>query len=152
LVHRWYVASFSGDRPTGVEPFDAFLARVEFGSKPLPNAQHELDTVRLSKLLSSAIDAVQRHVVTDRDQYRAAMGPKLNSELDRLSMLEGRQLSFLEDKYEGKLDTRSVHRRTQGERRVRTLFRDYEAWIKDAMTTADEPFFQVIAALVGSSK
>ena len=152
LVHRWYVARFSGTRLTGVDAFEDFLAATGLGKKRLPNAQHELELDRLSQLLSPAIDAVQRRVITDRDRFRAELGPKLNTELDRLMMLEGRQMAFLSDKYEGKTDARSVHRRTQGERRVSKLFRDYESWIKDAMTTADEPFFQVIAALVGGGQ
>jgi ERCC4-related helicase len=152
LVHRWYVVRFSGDRLTGVDSFENFLAQTGLGRRPLPNAKEDIDADRLARLLSPAIDAVQRRVVTDRDRFRAEIGPKLNDELERLSRLEGRQLSFLEDKYAGKTDSRSTHRRTQGERRVRNLFRDYQAWIKDAMTTADQPFFQVIAALVGGGR
>ena len=152
LVHRWYVARFTDDRPAGVTPFEEFLTSSGLGKHPLPNAQEDVDIPRLSQLLPPAIAAVERRVVTDRDRFRAEIGPRLNDELDRLARLQGRQLSFLHESFEGKTDARSAHRREQRERRVRNLFRDYENWIKDAMTTADRPFFQVVGVLVGGAR
>lgn len=150
LVHRWYVARFSKGRISGVETFEEFLAATRLGLEDLPNSGEEVDEEALAALLSPAIDAVERHVLTDRDRYRAEIGPKLNLELDRLERLQNRQLDFLDHLFEGKTDTRSTHKHEQRERRVKNLFRDYQAWIKDAMTTAEQPFFQVIAALVGA--
>jgi hypothetical protein len=48
-------------------------------------------------------------------------------------------------------DAQAGHKKGQEERRVKNLFRDYQHWIKDVMTTADEPFLQVVAALVGGA-
>ena len=79
------------------------------------------------------------------------VGPRLNDELDRLARLQSRQLDFIDELFHDKRDARSIHRRGQKERRVRNLFRDYEEWIRDAMTTADEPFLQVVAVLVGGA-
>ncbi len=149
LVHRWYVVRFEGDHPAGVEPFEVFLDATRLGREPLPNAGEAVDLGRLSRLLPAAIEAVERRVLTDRDAFRAAKGPELNDELDRLARLEGRQLDFIAETFQGKRDARSSHRREQQERRVRILFRDYQDWIRDAMTTADDPFLQVVAVLVG---
>ncbi len=152
LVHRWYVARFSGTVPVGVESFVDYAAQIKLGDNRLPNAGRKIELTRLQKLLSPAIDAVTRRVSSDRDQYRAKLGPRLNEELDRLASLRGQQLEFLSDKFEGKTDAPSVHRKIQEERRVNNLFSDYETWIKEAMTVADQPFFQVVAVMVGGTK
>ena len=149
LVHRWYAARFAGDRLYRIEPFDDLLAETGLGTKPLPNDKAEVDTERLGRLLAQAIEAVQRRVVNDRDRFRAEIGPRLNDELERLGRLEQRQLDYLQRRYAHTTDARSKHRRAQRERRVRNLFSDYQRWMTEAMTTADQPFLQVVAVLVG---
>ncbi len=32
---------------------------------------------------------------------------------------------------------------------MRNLFHDYKEWIHDAMTTAEEPFLEIVAVLIG---
>jgi ERCC4-related helicase len=149
LVHRWYVARFEGNVPLGVDDFESFIEACELGRQPLPNAGEEIDQERLSRLLPPAIEAVERRVITDRDSFRAQIGPKLNSQRERLTRLEVRQLEYLAKKYAGKTDARSLHLRSTQERHVRKLFQDYQHWIEDAMTIADKPFLQVVAVLVG---
>lgn len=152
LVHRWYVARFEHARPAGVETFEAFLETSRLGREPLPNAGEPVDEERLSSLLAPAIDAVKRRVLTDRDRFRAEIGPKLNDELERLERLQGRQLEYIDEQFHDRQDTLSTHLRNAKERRVRNLFREYEKWIEDAMTTAEQPFLQVVAVLVGGPR
>jgi len=151
LVHRWYVARFERGQFTGVEPFEDFLAVTGLGRTPLPNDASPVDEEALARLLPPAIEAVERRVLTDRDRFRAELGPRLNEELERLDRLRGRQLSFIEERFSDQADPRSTHRRQQEERRVRNLFHDYQQWIREAMTTADKPFLQVVAVLVGAA-
>lgn len=150
LVHRWYVARFHGRRLDGVEPFDAFLAHSEFGREALPNAEEAVDTERLSELLAPAIDAVKRRVLTDRDRFRADLGSQLNDALDRLEQLQGRQLDFIDQLFANRADALAAQRRSSREHQVRELFRRFETSIRETLTTADEPFLQVVAVLVGS--
>jgi len=150
LVHRWYAALFRAGRPEGVEPFEAFLEATRLGREPLPNDGELVDVEALKALLGPAIEAVRRRVLTDRDRFRAGLGPKLNDELDRLARLQGRQLDFIDQLFEGREDALAEQRRGAKERRVRSLFGHYENWIREAMTTADEPFLQVVAVLVGA--
>ncbi len=96
-----------------------------------------------------AFDSIAVQGTLSYDCSIASKGPELNDEFDRLARLEGRQLDFIDEIFSGRRDARSIHRREQRERRVRNLFRDYQEWIRDAMTTADEPFLQVVAVLVG---
>ena len=151
LVHRWYVARFARGQFTEVEPFEAFLTASGLGRASIPNDGSAVDEQALARLLPAAIEAVERRVLTDRDQFRAALGPRLNEELERLDRLRGRQLTFIEERFGGQADPRSTHRRRQELRRVRNLFDDYQVWIREAMTTADKPFLQVVAVLVGTA-
>ena len=149
LVHRWYAARFESGHPTGVEDFGDLLATTRLGREPLPNAGEEVDRSSLERLLPPAVEAVKRRVLADRDRFRADTRPRLNDQLERLERLQGRQLAFIDERFDDRRDTRSGHRREQKERWVRNLFRNYQQWIEDAMTTADDPFLQVVAVLVG---
>ena len=148
LVHRWYGVCFADSRLRGIEPFETLLAATGLGQSALPNPSGAPDVDRLARLLAPAITAVVRQVCVDRDGFRAEQKPRLSQELDRLAGLQDRQLKFLDDCFEGRTDSRSTHRRAADERRVRSLFRDYQEWIEDAMTTADQPFLQVVAVFV----
>ena len=152
IVHRWYVARFEGNQPVGVESFEEFLEATRLGRDPLPNSGEEVDEELLGRLLPKAIEAVERRVLTDRDRFRAEIGPKLNDELDRLARLQGAQLDFIDEFFEDKRDARAQHMRSQRERHVRNLFADYKEWIQNAMTIADTPFLQVVAVLVGGAR
>jgi hypothetical protein len=152
LVHRWYVARFTDYHLAGVDSFDAFLESSRLGRTPLPNAGEPVDEQGLTDLLPTAVDAVKDRVVGDRDQFRAEIGPRLESELERLARLQDAQMDFIELLYQDRGDARSTHQRQQRERQVRNLFTDYKRWIQDAMTTADEPFLQVVAVLVGGAR
>jgi superfamily II DNA or RNA helicase len=151
LVHRWYAVHFRGDRFDRVEPFPDLLGRIRLGREPLPNAGEEVDIAALAVLLPKAVDAVKRRLDADRDQFRATLGPQLNEELERLERLEGRQLEAMGAMFAHRADLQAAQQRTHQERRIKSLFQDHQRWIKDAMTTADEPFLQVVAALVGGA-
>ncbi len=151
LVHRWYVARFRTGRPEGVERFAAFLDATDLGRQPLPNyvPDDDSDAEALQQLLPDALEAVERHVIADRDRFRADVLPQLNEELERLQRLEGRQLDLIDQLFAQRRDPLATQRRAKRERRVRTLFERYETWIQETMTTADTPFLQVIAAFTG---
>lgn len=151
LVHRWYAVRFERGHFNETESFDDFLARTGFGRSPIPNAAEEVDLDALGALLGPAIEAVERRVEVEKAEFAAEKGRMLNEEMERLQRLESRQLIVLERRYEDKTDEASKHRRAQEERRIRALFRDYQAWVKDAMTAGDKPFLQVVAVLVGEA-
>lgn len=152
LVHRWYVVHFAGRVLQEVEAFADFLASTRLGREPLPNAGEAVDLAKLESLLAPAVEATRRRVVADRDRFRAESGPKLADQLDKLDRLRGRQLDFIGEKFAGRSDAFAGQRRSKEERRVRQLFAEYQEWIRDAMTTADAPFLQVVAVLVGDSR
>jgi superfamily II DNA or RNA helicase len=152
LVHRWYAVHFEGMRFEEVQSFEDFLAATKFGRTALPNAQAPIDLEDLQALRAPAVAAVARRLEADRDAFRGELGPKLNTELERLQRLEARQLQHIEVQFAARRDVGAEHKRSQQERRVKSLFADYQTWMKDAMTVADKPFLQIIAALVGGAK
>lgn len=149
LVHRWYVARFQDQRPQGVETFEDVVNTLGLGRQPLPNDGHPVDQEWLESLRAPAIQAVERRVINDRDGFRAEMGPKLTTELERLEELQGRQLDFIDRHFRDRQDPLATHKREGRERKVHDLFQRYEHWIRESMTTAEKPFLQIVAVLVG---
>lgn len=151
LVHRWYAVHFRDRAFERVEPFEDLLDATQLGRNVLPNAGEDLPLEALSALLPQAVETVRRRIEGDRDTFRAQTKPRLVEELERLERLQSRQLDFLDTLFADRRDTAAAQKREQRERKVRNLFRDYQQWMKDAMTTADEPFLQVVAVLVGGA-
>jgi ERCC4-related helicase len=148
VVHRWYVACFKQAALQRVEPFQSFLERAKLATTPLPNAGEEVDTVALQALLPEAIEAVTQKLAKDRDAFRACTDPRLAEELDRLGVLQKRQLEFAETLMGERQDTVATSKREAERRRIERIFRAHQRWVQDTMTIADQPFVQVIAALL----
>ena len=151
LVHRWYASRFEDSELKRVEPFEALLEATRLGREPLPNRGDAVDTDALATLLPAAIDAIHQRVRADLDGFRKQLEPRLDEEIDRLARLEEAQLGFIQSQFADRKDSRADRQRQARERRVRRLFSDYVDWFNDSMTTADEPFLQVIAVLVGAA-
>lgn len=152
LVHRWYAVRFEGAAFDRVQTLEDFLAETKLGRTPLPNAGEAVDLDALADLRAQAVAAAARRLEADRDAFRGELRPKLNTELERLQRLEARKLDHVETKFAERKDVGAKHLREQAQRQVRSLFSDYQQWMKDAMTVADKPFLQIIAALVGGAK
>lgn len=150
LVQRWYAARFTGERFTGLEPFEDFLEETRAGRQTIPNDAGPVDLERLQGLLPDAVEEVRRRVLVDRDRFRAETGAQRTDELARLHRLRGRQLSFLDESYENRRDAGARRAHDRKARRIVELFRAHEEWIESALTTADEPFLEVVAVLVGA--
>ena len=151
LVHRWYAACFQGDTLDRVEPFAEVIRRADLGGAPLPNASEPVDQDALKALLPTAVEAVGKTLAADRDAFRARLEPRLKQEQQRLMQLQDRQLDFLDHLFEDRHDTLAVGKKETRQARVKRTFREHKEWVEDAMTTADEPFLQVISVLVRSA-
>lgn len=152
LVHRWYAVAFEGAQKPSVEAFSEFLERVPLSSTPLPNRKEELPTEELKKRLAPAIDAVAKELKNDRKAFVKRTRPKLDEELERLATLEQRRLAFIDGRFEGRTGKRAEEERGQRRRRAKGVFKQHQEWIEDAMTLGDEPFFEVVAVLVGGAR
>ncbi len=151
LVHRWYVARFSGDhldnRLDKVEPFTSFLTQTGFGSRDLPNPGTPAPVEDLQRLLPVAVEAVSRQLAEDRQAYIDSTAPRLQSERARLERLKARQLDFAELIYGNRTDSIAEQERDRRRRQVERLFLEHERWVEDAMAIGATPFIQVIAAI-----
>lgn len=152
LVHRWYVASFAGDKLGDVEPFAAFIERTQLGRKKLPNRKEALPLDELKGRLGPAIKAVGKKLDADRKAFVSRTKGKLDSELKRLLELEQRRLGFIEGQFEKRTGKRADEEKDFLQRQAKGLFRQHQEWIEDAMTPGTEPFFEVVAVLVGGAR
>jgi len=151
LVHRWYAARFQGSSLDRIEPFPDFAAACGLGRQPLPNAGEAVDTDALAAQLPAAVDAVRARLLEDRRHFEARLAPRLAEELARLEALQPRQLEFVALRYAGRADRRAQESRDREQRNVQTMFREHQRWVRESMSMAEEPFLQVVAALVGNA-
>ncbi|MFC1482224.1 helicase-related protein [Myxococcota bacterium] len=147
LVHRWYVVRFQGHRLDCLQPFTEFLAETGFGSDDLPNPGTRVAVDTLRDLLPVAVEAVSKQLDQDRQAFIDCTAPRLKAEQERLDRLKGRQLDFADLIYGNRTDSIAEQERDKRRRLVGRLFREHQRWVEDAMTTAETPFIQVIAAL-----
>jgi hypothetical protein len=152
LVHRWYAASFTGKKLAGVEPFEGLVERVELGRKTLPNAKEDVGVEALAGLLGPAIDAVGKQLDKERRRFEKRTRPKLDAELERLAQLERRRMAFIDEQFAKRTGKRAEEEKEQRRRQAKGLFERYRAWADQAMTPSEEPFFEVVAVLVGGAR
>ena len=150
LVHRWYVAIFRDLEPVDVEDLGSFLERTGLSGRGMPNREDlQLDMGALRALLPRAVQIVSDHIGLDRAAFERKTRARLDAELARLDRLLQRQHAWIRDKYG--IDPRKAQQRDAHSRRVNKLFSSYQRWAKEAMTTAESPFLQVIAVLCHAS-
>ena len=150
LVHRWYAVSFDKGALRGIERFEAFLKRTDFGRQRLPNTQEVVDISALKPQLTEAVEKVSEQLRVDRQAFIDATSPRLQEEKSRLERLRARQLDFAALLYGGRSDAKAETERDKRRRRVERIFADHERWVEDAMTVGSTPFIQVIAVLTAA--
>ena len=73
--------------------------------------------------------------------------PKLDVEVDRLGLLEQRQLAHLDLVYEGKTGARAEHEKGKARRAIEATFEEFIEWVTDSLNTEALPFVQVVAVI-----
>ena len=83
-----------------------------------------------------------------QSQWQKEQAPLLESQLENLSGLRGRQEQQLEMKLKDSKEIEGVIRNKR-ERRMKQIddaFKSYESWVRDTMTIEPSPWLQIIAA------
>jgi hypothetical protein len=124
------------------------LAKTRLSRSDLPNQklisteQKDAATSLLQTAVTDAKGVLARHF----KEYIDAINPKIDAEVDKLTELEGRhkdyQLSLFEDE----------RRKSEKERMVEKLFKDFVSWVKDTLEIENNPYIRVIAVLTGVNK
>jgi len=155
VVHEWCAVRFRGGTLAGILPLADFLKKTEFGSRAWPNPGYEPNLIPLSSLLPEAIGEARRWLSQRRTDYERQMKPRLATELQKLDRLRGRQREQLELDFR---DPAPAFRETQlrkkeeKARQIDRTFHEYEEWVRDSMTTEDQPYIRVAAVFLGGER
>src|SRR5262249_39600682 len=132
-----------------------FLKKTEFAARAWPNPGYEPNLIPLVSLLPEAIGEARRWLSQRRSEYERQMKPRLAAELEKLDRLRGRQREQLELDFR---DTAAAFRETQlrkkeeKARQIDRTFHEYEEWVRDSMTTEDQPYIRVAAVFRGDER
>lgn len=155
VVHEWCAVRFLRGVPAGTIELDEFLRRTEFGSRAWPNPGHEPNLIPLRSLLPEAIADARRWMSQRRAEYQQTIQPRLAAELEKLQRLHDRQHQQLElDFRDDGAAFRETRLRKKGEkaRYIDRIFHEWEAWVRDSMTTVDQPYLRVAAVFRGDER
>ncbi|HPQ95434.1 MAG: SWF/SNF helicase family protein [Thiothrix sp.] len=145
LIHEWLGVRFRNGQFIGVEDFSTTLERTRLGNSLIPNRQQAVDVEALQQRLPLAIDKARAYIRQVHQRFVAGLQPRLDQQLAELEKLREHQLQQLELRF-----TESVQavRKAQQTRDIEQVFSDYQVWVRDTLTTEDQPYLQVIAVLV----
>lgn len=147
LIQSWLTVTFSADEAHRVEDLATLIARTGLGQTSLANDGAPLadaEKAQLRVLLPRAIEAARSRLSADQVVFNSQVDGKLEAHLEALGVLRSKQFKQLDLDFGGKgQDKKAAH-----ERYLNTTFDEYQRWIEDTMQTGDQPYLQVMAALV----
>jgi len=153
LVMHWLAVDYRDGQPVLLEDLAIFLERLELGRAPLVNTGAPPDLERLQRWLPEAVTAACTDIVRRRDDFDRELQAQLARQLAELDRLQSRQFEQLELQLtrSEQAQTLKDHRRATRTQEIRQVFKEYQQWIQDTLTTERDPWLQVIAAVVGGA-
>ncbi len=148
VVHRWYAAVFEGSTFRRLEPFEAWLARVGLGQRPLANLG-AVQLAQLQALVPEAVREVDAQVLRDREVVDQDLQARLAAHRERMGVLRARQDQQLQLAFADRHGAAADDRRAREQRRIQRLFDDVDRWARDALTTERLPYLHVLACVTG---
>jgi hypothetical protein len=133
-----------------VESLENVLARTGL-NKGLPNSGNSSTALpQLKNQLPEVVKQVREKMSVYRKQFEQENRPKLNAQLDKLQKLEHKHIEQLDIFIESSEQVAAIKQKryqTESEA-IRSRFEEYRQWIHETMNTEDQPYIQIVAAIV----
>jgi hypothetical protein len=155
VVHDWCAVRFTGGALAGTLTLADFLQRTGFADRAWPNPGYEPNLIPLRSLLPEAIAEARRWISARRAEFEAVMQPRLAAELEGLRRLHDRQHEQLQLEFRDDVAAFRQTRLDKKEEKARKIdgaFHEWEAWVRDSMTTEDQPYLRVAAVFQGEDR
>ncbi|NLX25053.1 MAG: DEAD/DEAH box helicase [Lentisphaerae bacterium] len=147
VVHCWYGLRYHQRSFVEMQPIDHWIARLKLDSGKHPNPQSDPDSEGLQKMLDDVVARMTGQMLKERQAWESKHSPKMEEHLNRLSELYDGHKKQLELAFD-----RSDAWKSQREREIDHMFKEYEKWIDDTMTTEKESYIRIVAALKGGAE
>ena len=110
----------------------------------------DASVAQLNKRLPQAIAAIQKQMHNVREQFEQENRPKLDAQLEKLKILEGKHFEQLDLFMQNNEQIAGLKDKKEQEEKhaIRSRFDEYRQWIHDTMNTEDKPYIQVVAAMI----
>jgi len=150
LIQRWLGIRFLNGQFDSVESLEDVLNRTGL-AKGLPNAaQPSTALVKLKSQLPEVVKKVREKMSVYRKEFEQENRPKLNAQLEKLQKQEHKHIQQLDIFIETSEQLAAAkEKRYQAESdAIRSRFEEYRQWIQETMNTEDQPYIQIVAAIV----
>ena len=150
IIKHWLCIRFMNGKFTGIEELESLVKRTCL-SQGLPNSGQEPSYLaQLKQHLPEVVKQTQQQMTAYRKAFEAENHPKLNAQLAKLEVLEHKQVKQMDLFHETSAQIAAVKdkRHKDETEAIRSRFEEYRHWIQETMNTEDQPYIQIIAALV----
>jgi hypothetical protein len=151
VIHEWFAVQFDGQRLAGMLSLEQFLAQTQLAVRLFPNTGGFDIPVAVTGLLPEAVAEARSYMSSRREDFEQDLSLRLKEQIESLSELQGRQLSFLECEYpeDQTLVGSRRNKKLERKRHIDAVFADYRRFMEDTLTTKDNPFLRVAAVFLG---
>ncbi len=150
LIYRWLGVYFKQGKLVELKPIEAVFEQIGLQGG-LPNSGEQDDSItQLKNLLPEAISAIKIVMREARDSFEKETRPKLDAQLEKLKIQENKHFEQLDIFIQNSEQLSSVKekRQQQETEAIRSRFKEYRQWIKETMNTEDQPYIQIVAAMI----
>ena len=152
LIQDQVAVQFVNDRVTDLLPLADCLQRLGLNGAELPNRAEPQSCDNLTLYLDDVVTHLRQYLKDKRSGINAELQAQVNTELGTLEQLKSRHVEqlTLTLAHSSQTETCKQQRLTQQRQQVESHFSDYERWLRDSVTTEDEPYIQIVAVITGS--
>jgi anion-transporting ArsA/GET3 family ATPase len=150
LIHHWLGVYFKQGKLIELKPIEAVFEQIGL-QNGLPNsAEPDGSITELKDLLPEAISAIKVKMREARDSFEKETRSKLDAQLEKLKVQENKHFEQLDLFTQNSQQLVSVKekRQRQETEAIRSRFEEYRQWIKETMNTEDQPYIQIVAAII----
>jgi len=150
LIQHWLGIRFINGQFNSIDDLESVLNRTGL-TQGLPNSGETSNVLnQLKAQLPEVVKQTKQQMTVYRKAFEQENRPKLNAQLEKLKTLEHKHFEQLELFLETSEQLAIIKEKRYKEEKeaIRSRFEEYRQWIHETMNTEDQPYIQIVAAIV----
>jgi hypothetical protein len=146
VVDEWFALRYKDGRLVDEMSIDEVIRMTGYDRGDLPNrANLSQEQIKAGQaLLLDAVNEARRVMERHYRQYREAIDPNINAEIDKLAALEVRHKDYVNSTYADR-----ERKRQEELRQVEALFDEFAEWVRDTLEIEETPYIRVVGVMTG---
>jgi superfamily II DNA or RNA helicase len=151
LIHHWFGVGFLNGKYEATLDFEDVLKRSGLGQKKFANPNRQVDVDSLRRMLPVVVEKAYAWMSLRRQEFMRDIQEKLDIQRNELERLKKKRYERLELRFgaEEHLFRLQLNKKEKERREIDRIFKEFQDWIEDTMTTEDHPYLRVVAVLKG---